>query len=419
MKSKQFLKNLNFLASEEREKKLRKETNIFLRELKNNISEKNRDVQIFLGGSFGKRTLVDSKEIEVDIFVRFREDKNNLSEILFKILQNAFRDERVEKIHGSRDYFKIKRKDITYEIIPVKKISSARKAENVTDLSYFHTKYLNKKLNYRLRKEISIAKKFCKSAGVYGAESYIGGFSGYALECLIVHYKSFNRMISELSKYRGEKIVIDPEKHYKNPKNVFFEMNESRIKSPVILVDPTWKERNVLAALSDESFSIFLKRIREFVRKPSEKFFVEEEFDSKKFFRSGGNNYRIELETNRQEGDIAGTKMKKFSKWITERIQKNFEIIQKKFNYGGGKKSDIFISVKPKKEIIRVGPNTEDRLNSQNFRRANKKVFQRGGRLYCSEDLEKDFETFFKRFYEKNRKIFYDMGIVTAKVFVE
>ena len=34
-----------------------------------------------------------------------------------------------------------------------------------------------------------------------------------------------------------------------------YEINESKLQSPIILVDPTWKERNVLAGLNDESFS--------------------------------------------------------------------------------------------------------------------------------------------------------------------
>ena len=96
-------------------------------------------------------------------------------------------------IHGSRDYFQINEsKDFVIELIPVIKATDPKKAENITDLSYSHVKYINKKIkNQKILDEIKIAKAFCYATKTYGAESYINGFSGYSLELLIYHYKSF------------------------------------------------------------------------------------------------------------------------------------------------------------------------------------------------------------------------------------
>ncbi|MBD3252791.1 hypothetical protein GF386_03610, partial [Candidatus Pacearchaeota archaeon] len=54
----------------------------------------------------------------------------------------------------------------------------------MTDLSYFHVNHILKKIkkNKNLSDEIRLAKKFAYSQNCYGAESYIHGFSGYALE---------------------------------------------------------------------------------------------------------------------------------------------------------------------------------------------------------------------------------------------
>jgi len=55
----------------------------------------------------------------------------------------------------------------------------------------------------RLKKildEIRIAKAFCYANNCYGAESYISGFSGYALELLVYHYKSFLKFIKSMVK---------------------------------------------------------------------------------------------------------------------------------------------------------------------------------------------------------------------------
>ena len=42
---------------------------------------------------------------------------------------------------------------------------------------------------------IRIAKAFCHANNSYGAESYINGFSGYALELLVYYYGSFLKFI--------------------------------------------------------------------------------------------------------------------------------------------------------------------------------------------------------------------------------
>jgi len=54
-----------------------------------------------------------------------------------------------------------------------------------------------------------------------------------------------------------DKIVIDIEKHYKNKQAVLMDLNSSKLHSPIILIDPTYKERNALAALSSETFRKF------------------------------------------------------------------------------------------------------------------------------------------------------------------
>ena len=45
-------------------------------------------------------------------------------------------------------------------------------------------------------------------------------------------------------------------------------MNESKRQNPIVLIDPTWKERNALAALSRETFEKFQESLRKFMRKP-------------------------------------------------------------------------------------------------------------------------------------------------------
>ena len=97
-------------------------------------------------------------------------------------------------------------------------------------------------------------------------------------------------------------------------------MNESKIQGPIILVDPTWKERNVLSALSLETLKIFQETANNFLKNPSERFFYLERFNEEKFrkdaTKKGAGFLKVIMITDKQQGDIAGTKMRKFSKFL-------------------------------------------------------------------------------------------------------
>lgn len=62
------------------------------------------------------------------------------------------------------------------------------------------------------------------------------------------------------------------------------------------------------------------------------------------------------IETDRQEGDIAGTKLKKFHYALEHEIAKEFELIKHYFVYSGARHADVYLLVRPKKEIVVRGP---------------------------------------------------------------
>ena len=162
--------------------KIEKVINLFKERLEKELKKQRIKAGMFVGGSFAKGTIVKQDEYDIDIFVRF-EKKGDIGDILGRIINKICKEAELkcEKVHGSRDYYKIFiTKGIVFEIIPVLSIKKPADAENVTDLSYFHVNYVRRKA-VRLGNEIRLAKQFCHAQGVYGAESYIQGFSGYAL----------------------------------------------------------------------------------------------------------------------------------------------------------------------------------------------------------------------------------------------
>lgn len=391
--------------------------------LREELKKAKISAEVFVGGSFAKGTLIKGEFYDIDIFVRFDWRLKDISKFLGKIVRSAAKRAKLklETLHGSRDYFRMIRKDAIYEIVPVVKIKKPREARNVTDLSYFHVNYVKKKFSDRLRRELVLAKQFCKAQRVYGAESYISGFSGYALECLIIQYKSFEKMLRELSKIKlGDRIVIDPKKAYKRKNDVLFEMNESKLSGPIILVDPTWRERNVLAALSRETFAKFQEAAKRFLRKPSGDFFIIKRFDEKIFRgkakKSRAEFVKIELKTDRQPGDIAGTKMKKFSNYIVNEVSRYFDIVGREFEYSGESKATLYLAAKSKKVIVRGGPPKAMEKAAKEFKKRNKNVFEKNGRLYSKIKINFTAKKFLRDFSKKFSKTVKAMGISKSRL---
>ena len=313
----------------EKFKEIIKVSNNFCKNLKKNLNQKKINASVFIGGSLAKKTLVKTEDnfYDVDVFVRF--DKKYSDKNISLLLESVLPENKI-KVHGSRDYFIIKFNEIIIEVIPVLKINNPKEAKNVTDLSYFHVNYILKKIKNKksLSNEIKLSKIFCYANNCYGAESYIKGFSGYALELLICHYGSFLNFITSISKNKGEKIIIDDLKFYKNKKEILMHMNESKLTSPIILIDPTCKERNALAGLSDETFQKFKKICIDFLKKPSKDFFKRKDI-SEELRKKFKDLKIISVETDKQKGDIAGTKLKKFFNFFNLELEKEFKIKSK------------------------------------------------------------------------------------------
>ncbi|MBS3071131.1 nucleotidyltransferase domain-containing protein [Candidatus Pacearchaeota archaeon] len=369
-------------------------------------------VEIFVGGSFAKKTLIRKKEYDVDVFLRFdKRHRKEISELTEKIL-NGFNK---TKIHGSRDYFMIKLgKNIIFEVIPVLKIKNPKEAENITDLSYFHVNYVRKKVNPKVIDEIIIAKTFCHANGFYGAESYIKGFSGYGLELLIHHYGSFLKFIKTIAKTE-DKLIIDTEKHFKNKQEIMMDLNTAKLASPIVLIDPTFKQRNALAALSYETFKEFRKKCKNFLKNPGKHFFEKKEIDFDKIRKNalkGKNEFlNIKTKTEKQEGDIAGSKLLKFYNFLEKEISKFFQIRNKGFVYEGGKTAKYFFVVKKKKEIVFHGPMLTDKKNVERFRKKHKKTFNKGKRIYAEEKFNLTLKKFLQNWKIHNKKRMQEMSV--------
>jgi len=394
----------------------------FLKKFQKKIKDLKIDAEIFVGGSFAKNTMINKDKYDADIFVRFDKKYKNdgISNITLKILK-SMKLKKILIICGSRNYFQIDISSCFFlEIIPVVKIKNPKKAENITDLSYLHVKYIGRKLkSKKILDEVRLAKAFCYSNNCYGAESYIKGFSGYGLELLVYHYGNFLKFIKAIVKVKTQ-IVIDIEKHFKNKQRVLMDLNSSKLTSPIILIDPTYKQRNALAGLSKETFKKFQKVCTEFIKNPNVKAFEIKKINLKKIketARKKKNEFiLIEASTNKQAGNIAGSKLLKFYKHLSQEIERFFKIKSDGFSYNKKKSARYFFVVKKKKEILFKGPSVKDWKNVKRFKKKHKNIFVKLGRVYSKEKINFKIQEFIKNWAKKNKKRVKEMGINELRI---
>ena len=360
--------------------------------------KKIKDVKFIIGGSISKDTWLKGTN-EVDIFakfnyLKFKSKSDEISEVLFKELKKLF---SVNRVHGSRDYFHIKFKYVIFEIVPILDVKKPEQALNVTDLSPLHIDFVKK--YSKLKDDIRLMKSFCKANSLYGAESYISGFSGYALEVLVIYYNSFNNVLKNSTKWK-QKVIID---FYKKLKNPLLELNSSKINSPLILIDPVDSTRNICASLSSNNFNKFIQLSKNYLKKPSEKFFIHSNVVP-------SNAIVLKIKTLEGKKDIIGDKIVKVFNFIKNELIKNgFEI--KKSSWTWENDVEIWFTLKSNKLepfYLHKGPPKKLINNIKEFKKKYNKVFIKNGFYYTKikrkfTDINDYLKLILKNNYVKER----------------
>ena len=351
------------------------------------LNGKLTDARAVLGGSGAKDTWLAGNH-DIDVFVLFDYKKfhlksNELSDFLEKKLQRAFPSANLSRVHGSRDYFQMHYGNFFFEIIPILKISKAEQAVNITDVSLLHAKWVNAKAK-KLKDEIRLAKQFCRAQQVYGAESYIGGFSGYVLEILIVNYGSFNKLLQASAQWKNKE-VVDVEHHYRG-KDALFEINSSK-HSPLVVIDPVDKSRNAAAALTMEKISLFKKKAVQYLKKPGDSFFIKQEMSIDSWKQKYPQQIVLQVQVLEISGkrDVVGSKLLKAFVFLCDKL-KQFGLID------AGWEWNQFYFVLKQQELDefteRVGPPLKMKEDVLNFKKKNKETYLKGGKIFAKVKIK-------------------------------
>lgn len=373
------------------EKEKVREIEEFLKKLNSEIKKNKIKAKAVSGGSYAKNTWLKG-DYDADIFVKF--DLNYAKEDLSKLLAKVLKKFKPEKIHGSRDYFWVKNL-IKFEIVPVLDIKKAEQAQNVTDFSPWHVKWVNTK-GKKYKDDIRLAKRFMKVNGVYGAESYIHGFSGHVVDILVIHYKGFLPLLRAAVKWKP-KVIIDPTG--KIGKKATMILNKSKIQGPLIVIDPVQPERNAAAALNLKNFDYFIKKAKEFLKKPSkEELFEYKKFDDE-YFKKKGHLLFIEVDVPKGKEDPVGAKLLKAYHFIRKKM-KDFEPIEGGWSWNRQKEALFGYVVKKKKlpeTYEQIGPKLEFKEGVKQFKKKYKKTKVKNGCVvttlkHKNRDLKKYLE---------------------------
>ena len=206
-------------------------------------------------GSIAKGTFLEGTDI--DIFLVFQKGtdlkKEGLS-IARKILPNG------KELYAQHPYLRGEREGIGIDLVPCFDIDNSTESISAVDRTPYHTDWVISNIS-GLENEVRLTKQFLKAVGAYGANSAIGGFSGYLVEILCIKYGGFLNLIKEISQWRPP-VIID-------------KMNEAP-ESPIMICDPVDNKRNVAAGVTLKGLGTAILASKSFIDKPSMNFFYPE-----------------------------------------------------------------------------------------------------------------------------------------------
>ena len=352
-----------------------KRVNAFLKELNRSLKKNRCSARAVLGGSYAKDTWLKG-DYDIDVFVQFaaKHRKDNLSNLLAK----ALKPWKAERVHGSRDYFRVREKQFKFEIVPVLAIKKSADAENVTDFSPLHVAWVNKN-GKKYKSDIRLFKKFCKAQGVYGAESYIRGFSGHVVDILVISAKGFMPLLRTVAGWKP-KTIIDYYHHY--DKKALFVLNRSKIQGPLIIIDPVQKDRNAAAALAQDKYDTLIAAAKKFLKTPGRECFVEREVDLAKMAKRG-HLFQVTARAPAGKEDVVGTKLLHAFEYL-KRYLEEFTITASGWTWDKKNTATYWYVLKQQKlpEVMtRQGPPLRLTHAVAAFKKAHKKTRVQGDRV--------------------------------------
>ncbi|MBI4151412.1 hypothetical protein HY496_00435 [Candidatus Woesearchaeota archaeon] len=188
--------------------------------------------------------------------------------------------------------------------------------------------------------------------------------------------------------------VIDIENHY--PKgNALFHLNKSKVRSPLIVIDPVDKNRNAAAALSKEKWALFQKNAAAYLKKPSSAFFekkiVTVDGWKKNVRTAGEHGVWIDLLLLPGKEDVVGVKLVKALDYVVKELSP-FTVLSSGWTWDKSTQASLHIEVKTDhrpQEEIKMGPPLALTSFVTDFKKKNKNTYVEKGRIVAKIKISK------------------------------
>lgn len=241
--------------------KAKKVSNILLERITKEAAAHLEIVGVCLGGSYKKDTWLARPEMDIDVYIKFKQDvsKSRFRKIAIDVGFAALKGHSPYLKFSDHPYVEAEiDKNILANVVPCYDISRPQEWKSAADRSQFHTKHMAKNLTKNMKSDVRLLKAFLKANGLYGAQIATNGFSGYASEVLIAHYGSFEKMARGFAHIEPGTVIGKAARKFDNM---------------ISIMDPIDKNRNLASAISDRNMVRFILACRAFVAKPSADFF--------------------------------------------------------------------------------------------------------------------------------------------------
>ncbi|MBN2202776.1 MAG: CCA tRNA nucleotidyltransferase, partial [Candidatus Aenigmarchaeota archaeon] len=243
-----------------------KKLDSFKKKLVETSKKISKDAEPIICGSAEKNTWL-SKKNELDLFLLYdtklskkelEKQGLSLAKLIVKKLKGKY-----QIAFAEHPYIKSKIGCFDVDIVPCYRIENPEMIKSSVDRTPHHVKFVKK--NLKKPNHVRLLKQFCITSKCYGADVKTLGFSGYLCELLIIKYGSFENLALAGSKWRAGQVRITFSNATKDDAELF--------KTPLVVIDPVDKNRNVAAAVSVEKFYMFVDACKKFNKKPKKELF--------------------------------------------------------------------------------------------------------------------------------------------------
>ena len=300
-------------------------------------------MSIHFGGSYAKETWTP-KKIDIDIFVKFKKTttEKNFEKIGRKIGFDSLKKFKPYVRYSEHPFVEATIDGIGVNVVPCYDVKKGD-WKSAADRSTFHTEFMSEKLTGSMKNDIRILKYFLKINGMYGAEIAKQGFSGYVCEVLVYYLGSFENVLKKMAKLQNKEMIGE---------------SPRKFESPIVIIDPIDRNRNLGAAISIENVTSFILIARNFLKKNSITYFKEKS-KMKISADLAKNMLIVNFKYKKRSDDIIYGQIKRAASSIESQMNnEGFNVLRNNVVVYDEKASLLFLleSLEISKNEIRVGP---------------------------------------------------------------